>query len=128
MITSRQAQENTLDVVTCMIKDFTCYVYSLLRSSLSFVTPYVEMNFHVIPKYLSKTLSVSRPVGESTLAKRVYRDYHVSINHNRFVGDLVELDMVGYDFNLCMDLLHTCYALVDFRDRLVMFSFQISQS
>ena len=42
-ITSRQEQENSLDVVTGMIKVFTFDFYALLdpRESLSFITPYV---------------------------------------------------------------------------------------
>ena len=49
-LNSRQEQENSLDVVTSMIQVFDFTVYALLdpRASLSFVTPYVTMNFDTI--------------------------------------------------------------------------------
>ncbi|WMV30450.1 hypothetical protein MTR67_023835 [Solanum verrucosum] len=72
-------------------------------ASLSFLTPYVAINFDVIPEQLSEAFSVSTPVGESILAKRVYRDCPVSVNHKSTMADLVELDMVDFDVILGMD-------------------------
>ncbi|KAK4737058.1 hypothetical protein R3W88_000755 [Solanum pinnatisectum] len=51
-INNRQEQENSPDVVTGMIQVFDFTIYALLDpgTSLSFVTPYVAMNFDVIPE------------------------------------------------------------------------------
>ena len=70
-ITSCQEQENYPDVVTCMIKVFTFDVYALLylEASLSFVNPYVAMNFDVLPKKLCKHFCVFTPVEESILVE-----------------------------------------------------------
>ncbi|KAH0682694.1 hypothetical protein KY285_022193 [Solanum tuberosum] len=94
-ITNRQEQENSPDVVTGMIQVFDFIVYALLDpwASLSFVTPYVAMNFDVIPEQLSEPFSVSTPIGDSILAERVYHDCPVSVNQKSTMADLVELDM-----------------------------------
>ncbi|KAH0644637.1 hypothetical protein KY284_032521 [Solanum tuberosum] len=58
-ITSRQEQENSPDVVTGMIKVFTFDVYALLDpgASLSFVTPYIAMNFiFILSNFLSPSV------------------------------------------------------------------------
>ena len=52
VINNRQEQEDSPDVVTGMIQVFDFTVYALLDpgASLYFVTPYVAMNFDVIPE------------------------------------------------------------------------------
>uniref|UniRef100_M1DIX7 Gag-pol polyprotein n=1 Tax=Solanum tuberosum TaxID=4113 RepID=M1DIX7_SOLTU len=72
-------------------------------ASLSFVTPYVVMNFDVLREELSEFFSVSTPIGKSILAKRVYRDCTISENYKSTMVDLIELDMVDFDVLLCMD-------------------------
>ncbi|KAH0693675.1 hypothetical protein KY285_020772 [Solanum tuberosum] len=98
-ITSRHEQENSLDVVTCMIKVFTFDVYTLLdpRASLSFVTLYVANKLGVLPEKLCEPFYVFTLVGESILAEQVYRDCVISINHKDTMTDLIELDMVDFD-------------------------------
>ncbi|KAH0678966.1 hypothetical protein KY284_020051 [Solanum tuberosum] len=105
VITSRQEQENSLDIVTGMIKVFTFDVYALLDpgASLSFVTPYVANKFEVIREKLCEPFCVSTPIGESTLAELVYHDYVTSINHKDTMADLIELDMVDFDDILVLD-------------------------
>ena len=51
-ITSRKEQENSLDVITGMIKVFTFDVYALLDpgASLSFVTSYIVNKFNILPE------------------------------------------------------------------------------
>ncbi|KAH0739576.1 hypothetical protein KY290_038281 [Solanum tuberosum] len=124
-ITSRQELEDFPDVITGMIQVFNFDVYALLDpgASLSFVTPYVAVNFEILPKKLSGPFSVSTPVGESILAERVYRDCTVFVNHKSTIADLVELDIVDFDVILGMDWLHACYALVDCSYRVVRFQF-----
>ena len=79
------------------------------------------MNFEITPKQLSESFSVSAPRGESILAERVYPDFPVSINHKSTIADLIELDMVDFDVILDMDLLHACYASIDYRTWVVKF-------
>ncbi|KAH0776590.1 hypothetical protein KY290_008001 [Solanum tuberosum] len=124
-ITSRQEQENSLDVVTGMIKVFTFDVYALLDrgTSLSFVTRYVVMNINILPERLLETFSVSTPVGEFILAERVYRDCTISVNHKDTMADLVELDMIDFDDILGMDWFHARNASLDCRTRVVKFQF-----
>ncbi|KAH0724869.1 hypothetical protein KY284_000734 [Solanum tuberosum] len=73
-ITSRQEQENSLDVVTGMIKVFSFDVYALLNpgASLYFVTPYVANKFDVLLEKLYEPFCVSTPIGESILVERVW--------------------------------------------------------
>uniref|UniRef100_M1DU27 Gag-pol polyprotein n=1 Tax=Solanum tuberosum TaxID=4113 RepID=M1DU27_SOLTU len=124
-ITSRQEQENSPVVVTGMIKLFTFDVYALLNLgvSLYFVTPYIAMNFDIIPEQLLEPFGVSTLVGESILAERVYRDCTISINQKNTMAELVELDMVDFDVILDMDWLHAYYASVVCRTRVVKFQF-----
>ncbi|KAG5572887.1 hypothetical protein H5410_062653 [Solanum commersonii] len=124
-ITSHQEPENSPDIVTSMIKVFTLNVYALLdpRESLSFVTPYVAMNFEVLSEKLYEPFSVSTPVGESILAERDYHDCVISVNHKSTMVDLVELDIVDFDVILGMDWLHACYASIDYRTQVIKFQF-----
>ncbi|KAH0710411.1 hypothetical protein KY284_011838 [Solanum tuberosum] len=109
------AEEQTASMQSLVAKN--------LGASLSFVTPYVAMNFDVIPEQLSEPFSVSTPVGESILTERVYRDCPISVNNKSTMADLIELDMVDFDVILGMDWLHACYASVDCRTRVVKFQF-----
>ncbi|KAH0709376.1 hypothetical protein KY284_010803 [Solanum tuberosum] len=83
-INHRQEHEDSPGVVTD------------LGASLSFVTPYVAMNFYVLPKKLLEPFSVSTPVGESILAERDYRDCIISVNHKSTMADLVETRVVMF--------------------------------
>ncbi|XP_015060338.1 uncharacterized protein LOC107006249 [Solanum pennellii] len=100
-----QEHENSPDVVTGMIQVFDITVYVLLDpgSSLSFVTPYISMNFNIILEQLSKPFNVSTPVGESILEERESIMISHSIIHKSTVVDLIELDIVDFDVTLGMD-------------------------
>ena len=66
---------------------------------------------------------MSTPVGQSVIAKRVYRNCPI-IFPNRFCFvDLVELDMLDFDIILGMDWLHACFASIDYRTRVVRLNF-----
>ena len=73
------------------------------------------MNFEIIPEQLNKPFSVSMPIGESILAKKVYPDCLVSVSHKSTMAYLIELDMVDFDVILGMDWLNACYASIDCR-------------
>ena len=73
------------------------------KSKFIFCNSLFENQFEILPKKLSEFFCVSTPVGESIVAKRVYLDCPVSINHKSTMADLIELDMVQLDVILGMD-------------------------
>ncbi len=81
------------------------------------------MRFDVLPDVLLDPFSVSTPIGDSIVAKRVYRKCLVSLSHRVTLVDLVELDMLDFDVILGMDWLHSCYASIDCRTCVVKFQF-----
>mgnify|MGYP003624051582 CR=1 FL=1 len=81
------------------------------------------MQFDVLPYVLLKPFSGCTPVGDSVVAKRVYRKCPISLSHRVTLVDLVELDMLDFDVILGMDWLHSCYASIDCRTRVVKFQF-----
>ncbi|WMV25033.1 hypothetical protein MTR67_018418 [Solanum verrucosum] len=87
--------------------------------TLSFVTPYVAMRFDVFPNVLLEPFIVSSPIGDSVVAKRVYRKCPISLSHRVTLVDLVELDMLEFDVILDMDWFHSCYASINCRTRVV---------
>jgi len=54
---------------------------------------------------------------------RVYRDHPVSLPNRITNVDLVELDRLDFDIILGMDWIHSCYASIDCRTRVVKFQF-----
>ncbi|KAH0637947.1 hypothetical protein KY290_036496 [Solanum tuberosum] len=122
---ARQDQEDFPDVVTGTLRVFDLDVYALLDpgATLSFVTPYIAVQFSVSPETLSEPFSVSTPVGDLVIARRVYRNCPVTVSQKVTSADLVELEMVEFDVILGMDWLHSCYASVDCRTRIVRFQF-----
>jgi len=100
-----------------MLKVFQIDVYALLDlgATLSLLTPYVAMRFDTIPDVLLDHFYVCTPVGDSIVAKRVYRKCHVSLSHRVTHVNLVQLDMLDFDVILGMDWLHECHAYIDCR-------------
>ena len=81
-----------------------------LGYTLYFVTPYIAVQLTISPETLSEPFSVSTPVGDPVIARRVYRNYPVAISQKVILADLVELQMIDFDVILVMDWLHSCYA------------------
>uniref|UniRef100_M1DZ46 Gag-pol polyprotein n=1 Tax=Solanum tuberosum TaxID=4113 RepID=M1DZ46_SOLTU len=81
------------------------------------------MGFDVLPNVLLDPFSISTIVGDSVVAKRVYRKCLVSLSHRVILVDLVDLDMQDFDVICGMDWLHSCYASIDYRTRVVKFQF-----
>lgn len=108
-----------------MFKVFNLDFYILLDpgSTLSFVTPSVDMRFNILPDLYLYTFYVSTPIGGSIVAKRVYRNCPISLSHRITHVDLIELDMVDFNVFLGTDWLHSCYAYLDYRTRVVKFQF-----
>ncbi|XP_070032338.1 uncharacterized protein [Nicotiana tomentosiformis] len=90
-------------------------------STLSYVTPFVAMEFGIEPEQLAETLSISTPVGESIVVARVYRGCVVMVHSWDNVADLIELGMVDFDVIMGMDWLYSCFAKLDCRTRTVRF-------
>ena len=72
---ARGEQENSPDVVTGMLQVFFVNFYALLDpgASLYFVIPLVARKFDVLPDVLVKPFLVCTAMGDSVVAKRVYR-------------------------------------------------------
>ncbi|KAF3621336.1 hypothetical protein FXO37_32864 [Capsicum annuum] len=98
-LNSHQEKEDCLDVVTGMLRvfHFDDYVLFDLGSSFSYVTLLVALNFGMGPKKIPKPFLVSTPVGESVVAKQVYKDFLITVLHRVIFADLIELDMVDFD-------------------------------
>ena len=104
--------------------DLHVYAFSDPGATLSFVTPYIVVQFTVCPETLSEPFSVSTPVGDPVIARRIYRNCHVTVSQKVTSVDLVQLEMVDFNVILGMDWLYSCYATVDCRTRIVRFQFQ----
>ena len=88
---------------------------------MSFVTPYIAGNFGISLEVLAEPFSVSTPVDKTIIARWVYRNYPVLISQKVTLADLVELEIIDFDVILRMDWLHFCYAIVDYKNRIVQF-------
>ncbi|KAH0644862.1 hypothetical protein KY284_032746 [Solanum tuberosum] len=63
----------------------------------SFPDVVTAIKFEILPKVLIEHFSVSTPIGDSVVAKRVYRSFTISLSHKLTLVDLVELDMLDFD-------------------------------
>ena len=98
-----------------MLHVFYYDVYVLLnpRLHLFYMTLLTKANFGICPEKLSKPFLVSTPVGESIIAKQVYKKCPITVLHRVMFADLIELDMVDFDIILGIDWLHPWYASLD---------------
>ncbi|XP_070041161.1 uncharacterized protein [Nicotiana tomentosiformis] len=87
----RQNLEASPDVVTGIFTVQSHDVYALIDqgSTLSYVTPYVAVEFGMEPEHLHEPFSVSTPVGESILVAWVYRDCVIMLHGQDTVVDLI---------------------------------------
>ncbi|XP_075096565.1 uncharacterized protein LOC107786335 [Nicotiana tabacum] len=113
------------DVVTGMLTIFTFDVYALIDpgSTLYYVTPYIAKKFGIKPEKLCEPFEVSTPVGESVIARYIYRGCPVKVHRRLAVTNLVELEMLDFDVIMGMDWLESCYAKVGCRIKIVSFEF-----
>ncbi|XP_070045198.1 uncharacterized protein [Nicotiana tomentosiformis] len=91
--------EASQDVVTCILTVQSHDVYALIDpcSTLSYVTPYVAMEFGIEQEQLHEPFSISTPVGESIVVVRVYRDCVVTACDRDTMADFIELGIVDFD-------------------------------
>ena len=108
-----------------MLKVFIIDVYTLLDppATLSFVTSLVAKKFDILPIILHVPFVMSTSMGESIVAKKVYRICLIMLPNNFSYFELVELDMLDFDVILGIDWLHACFASIDRRTRAVKFNF-----
>ncbi|XP_070020401.1 uncharacterized protein [Nicotiana sylvestris] len=104
--------EASPDVVTGILTVQSHDVYALIDpgSTLSYVTPFIAMEFVIEPDQLYEPLLVSTPVGEFIMAAQVYRGCVVTIRGRDTMADLIELGMVDFDVIMGMDWLYSCFA------------------
>ncbi|KAH0713639.1 hypothetical protein KY289_009598 [Solanum tuberosum] len=76
-----------------------------------------------VAESLDRPFIVSTPVGESIVARRVYRGCTVEIIDRQTSVDLVELEMVDFDVIMGMYWLASCYANVECRTKIIRFQF-----
>ncbi|XP_075076520.1 uncharacterized protein LOC142163162 [Nicotiana tabacum] len=124
-LADRQDTEARGDVVTGMLTIFTFDAYALIDpgSTLSYVTPYIAKKFGIEPEKLCEPFEVSTLVGESVIARYIYKGCPVKVHHRLTVADLVELEMLDFDVIMGMDWLESCYAKVGCRTKIVSFEF-----
>ena len=108
-----------------MLHVFSINVYAFLDlgATLSFVTPLVARKSNVLPYVLIEPFSDCTPMDDSMVTKIVYRECHVIQPNRVTLVYFVELDMFDFDIILGMDWLHTCFASIDCRTRVVKFQF-----
>ncbi|XP_069148084.1 uncharacterized protein [Solanum lycopersicum] len=77
-----QDKEGSPDVLTGMLRVFVLDVYALLDlgATLSFLSLHIAFQFVVSPKTLSKTFSVSTPVGYPVIARWVYKNFLATVS------------------------------------------------
>ena len=92
-------------MVTGMLQVFSIDVYALLDpgATLSFLTPLVARRFDVLPNVFIEPFSFTTLVGDSIVARRVFRSCPISLTNRVTWVDLVEFDMVDFDVILGMD-------------------------
>ena len=73
------------------------------------------MRLSVKPGLLKDPFFVSTPVGESVIARTVFRNCPILVFHKIIPCDLVELEMVDFYVILGIDWLYDSYASVDCR-------------
>ncbi|XP_070019829.1 uncharacterized protein [Nicotiana sylvestris] len=124
-VRGHQSSEASLDIVTGILIIQSHDVYALIdpSSSLSYVTPYVAMEFGIESEQLHESFFVSIPVGGSIVAVQVYRDCVVTVCDRDTIDDLIKLGMVDFDVIIGMDWLYSCFAKLDCRTRTVRFEF-----
>ncbi|XP_070032756.1 uncharacterized protein [Nicotiana tomentosiformis] len=104
-LAGRHDQETSPDVVTYILTIFSHDAYALIDpgSTLSYITPFIAGKFVIVPEILSDPFAVSTPVGESIIARRVYRACTVTVCSRQTSAYLVELEMLDFDAIMGMD-------------------------
>ena len=99
-------------------------MYALLDPGAmsSFVTPIITMKFE-ITDISNEPFSVSTPVGDSVVDKRVCKGFPISLTNRVTLFYLIELDMLDFNVIFGMDLFRSIFSSIDCRLRVVKFQF-----
>ena len=102
-------------MVIGILQVFLTSVYALpyQGSTLSFVTPLLDITFETLSESLHDPIVVSTPLGEYVRTDRVYKDLLIVVSGKTMCADLVELPMHDFDVILFMYLLHSFYTCLD---------------
>ena len=102
-----------------MLQVFSINFYALLDpgATLSFLTPLMSMKFYVFSDVLVERFSVITSVGDSIVAKRVYRSCPILFPNRVKLADFVKLNMLDFDVILGMGWLHFYFSSIDCRTR-----------
>ncbi|XP_070003377.1 uncharacterized protein [Nicotiana sylvestris] len=124
-MSGRQTAEASPDVVTGILTVQSHDVYAFIDpdSTLSYVTPFVAMEFGIEPGQLHEPFLVSTPFGESITTARVYRGCVVTVRGRNTTADFIELGMVYFDVIMGIDWLYSCFAKLDCRTRAMRLEF-----
>ena len=79
--------------------------------------------FIILRDIFYETCIVSTQVGESVVAKWVYRNFSIMFPNKVSYVDLLELDILDFDVILGMDCLHAYFSSICCMTRMVSFSF-----
>ncbi|XP_070034995.1 uncharacterized protein [Nicotiana tomentosiformis] len=111
----RRDSEASPDVLIGILTIRSHDVYALIDpgSTLSYVTPYVAMEFLIEPEQLHEPFFASTPIGKSIVAARVYRDCVVMVRGGDTMVYLLELGMVDFDVIMGINWLYSCFAKLD---------------
>ncbi|XP_069145969.1 uncharacterized protein [Solanum lycopersicum] len=102
---ARGEHKNSPSVVMGMLQAFPINACVVLDpgATLCFVTSLVARKFDVIPDVLIEPFPVCTLMGDSVVAKRVYRKCPVMLPNRVTLADLVENDMFDFDIILGLD-------------------------
>ncbi|XP_070019837.1 uncharacterized protein [Nicotiana sylvestris] len=124
-MSGHQTTQASPDVVIGILTVQSHEVYALIDpgSTLSYVTPFVAMEFGIEPDKLHEPFSVSTLVRESITVARVYRGCVVMVRGRNTMANLIELGMVDFDLIMGMDWLYSCFAKLNCRTRTMRLEF-----
>ena len=100
-----------------------CFTWSLFYFVIFYSSS--RWKFDILSDILNEPFIVTNPVGESVVAKRVYRNCPIMFLNTVDHVELVELVMFDINVILGMDWWHACFASKDCRTRVVKLTFQM---
>ena len=100
-------------------------MYTLLDpgSTVSFVTPLIEIRFDVFPEIFHEPILKNTPIEDDIRAEGVYKNCPIHILDRVTYDDLVKLAMLDLDIILGTDCLRKCYFTIDYQKKVVRFQF-----
>ena len=110
---TQQEADTAHDVVTGMILVFDCDAHILIDHGATHSFIFMGFISNVKSQPIDCSIVVSLPTGDSRLAESVYMDSRVIIGGQKFMANLILLDIHDFDVILGMDWLSRHHATVD---------------